>query len=144
MSQRIKRVSELLKRELSSVLEKHYRFDGVILTVHDVEATPDLKQSFAYIGVLGTGISKEFVIEKLNKNRGAIQREVHKRIVMKNSPQIFFRLDQSVERGVRILNAIDSLPPPADPLPEGEEEASAVTAAKALDQGRPRSQLCNE
>ena len=123
MSQRIKRVSELLKRELSSVLEKHYRFDGVILTVHDVEATPDLKQSFAYIGVLGSGISKEFVIEKLNKNRGAIQREVHKRIVMKNSPQIFFRLDQSVERGVRILNAIDSLPPPADPLPEGEEEA---------------------
>lgn len=123
MSQRIKRVSELLKRELSSVLEKHYRFDGVILTVHDVEATPDLKQSFAYIGVLGTGISKEFVIEKLNKNRGAIQREVHKRIVMKNSPQIFFRLDQSVERGVRILNAIDSLPPPADTLPEGEEEA---------------------
>ncbi|MCX6855980.1 MAG: 30S ribosome-binding factor RbfA [Verrucomicrobia bacterium] len=123
MSQRIKRVSELLKRELSSVLEKHYRFDGVILTVHDVEATPDLKQSFAYIGILGTGINKDFVIEKLNKNRGAIQREVHKRIVMKNSPQIFFRLDQSVERGVRILNAIDSLPPPADPLPEGEEEA---------------------
>lgn len=123
MSQRIKRVSELLKRELSSVLEKHYRLDGVILTVHDVEATPDLKQSFAYIGVLGTGMTKVAVIEKLTKNRGAIQREVHKRIVMKNSPQIFFRIDESVERGVRILNAIDSLPPPADPLPEGEEEA---------------------
>jgi len=123
MSQRIKRVSELLKRELSSVLEKHYRLDGVILTVHDVEATPDLKQSFAYIGVLGTGMTKEAVIEKLTKNRGAIQREVHKRIVMKNSPQIFFRIDESVERGVRILTAIDSLPPPADPLPEGEEEA---------------------
>jgi ribosome-binding factor A len=123
MSQRIKRVSELLKRELSSVLEKHYRLDGVILTVHDVEATPDLKQAFAYIGVLGTGMTKEAVIEKLTKNRGAIQRELHKRIVMKNSPQIFFRIDESVERGVRILNAIDSLPPPADPLPEGEEEA---------------------
>jgi ribosome-binding factor A len=41
---------------------------------------------------------------------------------MKSSPQIFFRLDQSVDRGVRILNAIDNLPPPADPLPEGEEE----------------------
>jgi ribosome-binding factor A len=95
----------------------------VILTVHDVEATPDLNQSFAYIGVLGSGMTKEAVIEKLTKNRGAIQREVHKRIVMKNSPQIFFRIDESVERGVRILNAIDSLPPPADPLPEGEEEA---------------------
>jgi len=121
MSQRVQRVSELLKRELSTVLERLYHFDGHILTVHDVQATPDLKQSFAYIGVLGKG-DHTLIIEKLNKQRGAIQREVHKRIVMKNSPQIFFRLDESIERGVRILNAIDNLPPPADPLPEGEPE----------------------
>ena len=122
MSQRVLRVSELLKREISTVLERHYRFDGVILTVHDVEATPDLKQCFVYVGIIGKAMSGEFVIDKLNKQRGAIQREVHKRITMKSSPQIFFRLDQSVDRGVRILNAIDNLPPPADPLPEGEEE----------------------
>lgn len=122
MSQRVLRVSELLKREISTVLERHYRFDGVILTVHDVEATPDLKQCFVYVGIIGKALSGEFVIDKLNKQRGAIQREVHKRITMKSSPQIFFRLDQSIDRGVRILNAIDNLPPPADPLPEGEEE----------------------
>jgi ribosome-binding factor A len=104
------------------VLERHYRFDGVILTVHDVQATPDLKQCFAYVGIIGKAQSGEAIIDKLNKQRGAIQREVHKRITMKSSPQIFFRLDQSVDRGVRILNAIDNLPPPADPLPEGEEE----------------------
>jgi ribosome-binding factor A len=45
---------------------------------------------------------------------------------MKNSPQIFFRLDQSIERGVRILNAIDNLPPPAAPLAEGEVEPDFV------------------
>ncbi len=122
MSQRVQRVSELVKRELSMVLERHYRFDGVVLTVHEVQATPDLKQCFAYIGVLGKAQDPDGIIEKLNKQRGAIQREVHKRIVMKNSPQLFFRLDQSVERGVRILNAIDSLPPPAPPLAEGEAE----------------------
>ncbi len=122
MSQRVLRVSELLKREISTVLERHYRFDGVILTVHDVQATPDLKQCFVYVGIIGKALSGEFVIDKLNKQRGAIQREVHKRITMKSSPQIFFRLDQSIDRGVRILNAIDNLPPPADPLPEGEEE----------------------
>ena len=104
------------------VLERHYRFDGVIITVHDVQATPDLKQCFAYVGIIGKAQSGEAIIDKLNKQRGAIQREVHKRITMKSSPQIFFRLDQSVDRGVRILNAIDNLPPPADPLPEGEEE----------------------
>ena len=111
MSQRVQRVSELVKRELSMVLERHYRFDGVVLTVHDVEATPDLKQCFAYIGIIGKAGQEQTIIEKLGKERGSIQREVHKRIVMKNSPQIFFRLDQSIERGVRILNAIDNLPP---------------------------------
>lgn len=104
------------------VLERHYRMDNAILTVHDVRATPDLKQAFAYIGIITTSGNQEAIIEKLNKARGAIQREVHKRVIMKNSPQIFFRLDNSVERGVKILNAIDNLPPPADPLPEGEEE----------------------
>lgn len=122
MSQRVLRVSELVKRELSTVLEKHYRFDGLILTVHDVQATPDLKQCFAYIGFIGDERRAEAIIEKLNKERGAIQREVHKRVVMKTSPQIFFRHDKSVARGVRILNAIDNLPPPAPPLAEGEDE----------------------
>jgi ribosome-binding factor A len=123
MSQRVLRVSELVKRELSMVLERLYRMDNAILTVHEVRATPDLKQCFAYIGIIATGgVDEEGIIEKLNKQRGAIQREVHKRVIMKNSPQIFFRLDKSVEKGVRILNAIDNLPPPADPLPEGEEE----------------------
>lgn len=122
MSQRVARVSELVKRELSMVLERHYRMENAILTVHEVIATPDLKQCFAYIGIISTQGNEEAIIEKLNKARGAIQREVHKRVIMKNSPQIFFRLDNSIERGVRVLNAIDNLPPPANPLPEGEEE----------------------
>jgi len=108
------------------VLERLYRFDGLILTLHEVRATADLKQSFAYVGILGACPDPEAVIEKLNKARPAIQREVHKRLSMKSSPQIFFRLDNSVERGVRILNAIDNLPPPADPLPEGESEPKMV------------------
>jgi ribosome-binding factor A len=97
MSQRVLRVSELVKRELSMVLERLYRMDNAILTVHEVRATPDLKQCFAYIGIIATGgVDEEGIIEKLNKQRGAIQREVHKRVIMKNSPQIFFRLDKSV------------------------------------------------
>lgn len=122
MSQRVQRVSELVKRELSSVLERHYRQANAILTVHEIRTTPDLKQCFAYVGIISTGANEEAIIEKLNKERGAIQREVHKRVILKHSPQIFFRLDKSVERGVRILQAIDDLPPAADPLPEGEEE----------------------
>jgi ribosome-binding factor A len=127
MSQRIARVNELIKRELSMVLERHYRFDGLIITVHDVVTTADLRQCFAYIGILGTAQDPQAIIDKLTKERGNIQRELHKRVILKHSPQIFFRLDTSIERGVRILNAIDSLPPPApDPVEDEPEAAEAV------------------
>jgi ribosome-binding factor A len=127
MSQRIARVNELVKRELSMVLERHYRFEGVVITVHDVVTTPDLRQCFAYIGILGTARDPQAIIDKLTKERGNIQRELHKRVILKHSPQIFFRLDTSIERGVRILNAIDNLPPPApDPI---EDETQAADSA---------------
>lgn len=122
MSHRIERVGELIRRELSRILEKGYGFAGSLLTVHDVNPTPDLKQCFIYIGIIGPEHNQEEIIEKLNKQRAFIQKDLYKRVVMKNSPQLFFRLDKSVERGVRILHALDNLPPPADPLPPGEED----------------------
>ncbi|MCE2694148.1 MAG: hypothetical protein LW645_07765 [Verrucomicrobiaceae bacterium] len=36
------------------------------------------------------------------------------------SPQLFFRLDKSVERGVPLLNIIDNLPPPLPDEPAEE------------------------
>ena len=62
------------------------------------------------------------VIEKLKANRGYIQRDLYKRVKLRSSPLLSFRLDRSAERGVRILNAIDNLPPEApqsEPPPEG-------------------------
>jgi ribosome-binding factor A len=122
MSHRVQRVAELVKRELSMILEKDYSFGGCIATIHEVRPTPDLKQCFVYVGFLGPEDKKAAAMEKLNTERTFIQKALHKRMTMKHSPQLFFRLDTSVEKGVRILNAIDNLPPPADPLPEGEEE----------------------
>jgi ribosome-binding factor A len=122
MSLRIQRVAELVKRELSMILEKDYSFGGSIVTIHEARPTPDLKQCFVYVGILGPEEDRQQVMDKLNRDRPFMQRALHKRMTMKNSPQIFFRMDTSIERGVRILNAIDNLPPPADPLPEGEEE----------------------
>jgi ribosome-binding factor A len=86
MSQRIARVNELVKRELSMVLERHYRFEGVVITVHDVVTTPDLRQCFAYIGILGTARDPQAIIDKLTKERGNIQRELHKRVILLQIP----------------------------------------------------------
>jgi ribosome-binding factor A len=118
MSERLPRVNELMKRELSMVLERGYRFESVVLTVHEVVVAPDLRQASAWIGILGKAHDAQGIIDKLNKERGNIQRELYKRVKLKHSPQILFRLDKSIERAVSLINAIDNLPPPmADPEP---------------------------
>ena len=49
-----------------------------------------------------------------------IQRDLYKRVTLRNSPQLVFRMDNSIERGVRVLDIIENLPPMADPAPEDD------------------------
>ena len=123
MPERLPRVNELMKRELSMVLERSYRYETIVLTVHQVVVAPDLRQASAWIGILGKAHDEQSLIDKLNKERGSIQRDLYKRVKLKHSPQILFRLDKNIERAVSLINAIDNLPPPmADPLPEPEAD----------------------
>ncbi len=124
MSLRTQRAAELIRRELATILERDYTFRGKLLTVQAVELDPDFKSGRVWISILG---GKDYdhveIIEKLNAARGSIQRDLYKRVTLRNSPQLFIKLDRSVERGVRILNAIDNLPPPApdNDLPSSDE-----------------------
>jgi ribosome-binding factor A len=123
MTHRVQRVKELIRRELGMILEKDYDFGGRLVTIHEVDVTPDFKQCFVYLGVLGKESGDEAVIKKLQANRPQIQRSLYKRVTLRNSPQLFFRVDHSVERGVRVLNLIESLP---EPLPDEEPEAGTA------------------
>lgn len=112
MNVRLERVRELIRRELATVLERNFSFPNKLITVHDSIPTADLKSCRVYVGVLGGSLKeREDVIEKLKTARGAIQRELYKRVKLKNSPQLWFQLDTSAERGVHTVNVIDNLPP---------------------------------
>lgn len=126
MSLRTQKVCELIRRELSMILEKDYRSENCLVTVHDVDVTPDMKQCFVFVGVIGKSYQQDAAIERLTKARGSIQRDLYKRVKLRSSPHLYFRLDKSVERGVPLLNIIDNLPPPApDPEPGEELESGA-------------------
>ncbi len=127
MSQRLLRVCELLKRELGAVLQRDYIFDGVLVTVNSVDVTPDLKQGHVFIGVIGDQKLARRVVEKLNREHGAIQRKISRRVVLKNTAKLTFTLDDSIERGVHLLTVIqdvDALPtaPPDTETPDGVEK----------------------
>ncbi len=123
MNHRLARVKELIRRELGTIFERSFRWEGSLVTIHDLDLTPDLKQCFVYVGILGNGAPRDQIIKKLNEGRSQIQRDLYKRVILKNSPTLSFRVDDSIERGVRVLHAIETLPePPEDYGPNLIEE----------------------
>jgi ribosome-binding factor A len=118
MSRRLDRVNELLKREISAVIQKEFEFPGSLVTLGAVEVTPDLKEAKVFVSVMGEGDGG--VLKKLNDQHGLIQNRVSKRVVLRSTPVLRFLEDASVERGVDIVNLLDEvakLPtaPPEEP-----------------------------
>ena len=120
MSQRIARINELLKREISAVVDKSFEFPGSLVTIHDVETAADLKSARIFVGVVGPAEKDGSVITTLNAKHGFIQNAVMKRVVLRYTPQFSFIPDDSIERGVRVLNILDEIG--EIDLPEESEE----------------------
>ena len=109
MSQRLSRVNALLLREIGNCIEKSFEFPGLLVTVHAVEIAADLKAAQVFVGVIGSPEEAKAVVDELNAKRGFIQRTVMKRVTLRNTPILHFQGDDSVERGVRLLNILDEI-----------------------------------
>jgi len=119
---RLQRVNELLKREISAVIQREFEFKDSLVTVTGVDVTQDLKEAKVFVSVLGPGLGT--VMQRLKEKRGMIQSRVTKRVVLKNTPVLDFRADDGTERGIGIVNLLDEVEetvPKAPPAPEGEE-----------------------
>ena len=121
MSRRLVRVNELLRREIGTVVQKDYEWHGKLVTISGVEVTPDLKEGKVWTSVLGGDAQP--VLHKLNRDHGAIQKKVMKRVVLKSTPVLRFCSDTSAERGVDMVNLLQEVDkiPKAPELPEEEE-----------------------
>src|SRR4029450_920447 len=110
MKHRLLRVNELLKRELSALLVREMTFENLLVTVNQVDVTPDLKSAHVYVSVLGSEGRKE-MLPKLEANRAARQAHVSKHVFLKKTPHLFFHLDDSIERGSRVLEILQEIEP---------------------------------
>jgi ribosome-binding factor A len=116
MKHRQLRVNEVIKRELSAIVAREINFAGVLVTINAVDVTPDLKSAHVFVSILGpaTGAS---VIDKLAAHRVALQAELSRHVVLKYTPHLVFHLDDSIERGARVLEILQDLGKPS-----GEDE----------------------
>ena len=78
-------------------------------SVVEVEVAPDLKSAKAYISVLGDEKAQQDTLEGLRSAEGYIRRALAKSINLRNTPEIRFVLDQSIEYGVNMSKLIDDV-----------------------------------
>lgn len=109
MKNRLARVNELIQRELGTIIQKDFEFPGLLVTINGVEITPNLQHCNVYIGVLGKISDQHHVIEKLEAKRSHLQKRLMSRITLKSTPHLHFKLDNSVERGVRITSIMQEI-----------------------------------
>lgn len=122
MSQRMLRVRELMKRELGVILNREFEFGGALVSVADVDVTPDLRQGHVFVSTLGAKGREQSIIDKLNANSGVIQNKMIKRVVLKFTPQLHFKHDDSIKRGVEMVEFIDDIDIPDEIAPLGEND----------------------
>ena len=105
------RVNAEVQRELSNILRAGIKDPRVapMTSVVAVEVAPDLKTCKAYISVLGDEKPQQDTIRGLQSAEGYIRRELARTINMRNTPEIRFIVDQSIEYGVNISKKIDEV-----------------------------------
>lgn len=105
------RINGEVMRELSNIIRGELKDPRVSLmtSVVAVDVTPDLKFCKAYISVLGSEEERAATLEGLNSAKGHIRRQLAHSVNLRNTPELTFIMDQSIEYGVNMSKRIDEV-----------------------------------
>lgn len=105
---RMLRVNELVKRELSEGIERDIAAEvNGLVTVTSAKVAPDLRSARVMISVLGA--KEEAVLEMLERDRADLQNTLARNTSLKYTPILDFRIDRSLEKADEVLDIIDEL-----------------------------------
>ena len=105
------RINAEVQKELSRIISQEIKDPRIhpVTSVVACEVAPDLKTCKAYISVFGTDEQRENTRLGLNSAAGYIRKELARYVNLRNTPEITFIMDQSIEYGVTMSKKIDSL-----------------------------------
>ena len=110
MSQRTDRLDELLRQEIGAMLEREIADPRMgFATVTQVETDPDLRHARVWVSIIGGTAERSATLVALDHAMVFIRRELGTRLRLKRIPDLHVRLDDSIERGTRILQVIDAI-----------------------------------
>ena len=109
---RQERMSVEIQRFLAQILMeqiKDPRVDLSTVSVTRVDVSPDLGHARIHISVLGNEEKQQQTMKVLEKAKGFVRTELAKEIQLRHAPELEFRLDKSIEHGIRISSLLEEI-----------------------------------
>lgn len=116
MSQRVVRVNELLKREISHVLHTRYRSESVQITILGVDTSPNLRNARVMFSTHGDEVARMRADNLFRKHAESIRREVGAVVSLKFLPHLHFHYDPGADAGARINELLDEMGLEGEPI----------------------------
>jgi ribosome-binding factor A len=109
MAHRIERINNLIRREISELLERQVKDPrlGSFVIITEVSTSSDLRYAKIFVSRMGNETEKQETLSALVGASGFLRNELSKHLRLRRIPELNFRLDDSIERGVRLLELID-------------------------------------
>ena len=128
-SERSSRVNSDVRKVIGHIIEFELKDPGIsgLTSVVKTEVTKDLKICKCYISVLGDEASGQSTIEGLRRGAGFIRKRLAESLNLRNTPEIHFVLDKSIEYGVNMSRKIDEIMKPINERDNAQSETEEST-----------------
>ena len=111
MAHRIERVGNLIRHEISELLQRQVKDPrvGNFVTVTEVSISPDLRYAKVFVSCIGSEEERQKTLSGLTAASGFLRNQLAKRLRLRRVPELSFHWDDSIERGARLLQLIDEV-----------------------------------
>ena len=107
---RNRRVAQLIKEELAILIQEKFPLSQFgLITLTNVDVSSDLKNSTIYFTSLNQKESNLELTAELNQHAGYFRHEISQLLTSRTVPSIYFKYDNSIERGQRLSSIIESI-----------------------------------
>ena len=109
MTRRTERINDQLREEISALVLREMKDPriGGLVTITEVEVSPDLSRAKVFVSVLGSEDEKKSTLKALAAGAGFLQRELRRRLTIRRMPELTFVADDSIAHGSRILSLLN-------------------------------------
>jgi ribosome-binding factor A len=141
MTARTDRIDELLRQEIGAILAREIADPRVgFATITGVETAPDLRHAKVFVSIIGQPLERQEALRALGRAMPFVRHELGKRLRLQRIPEFHLELDETLERGTRVLRLLDELEAGHNPdelPPVGESLPTPVKRLPHLGDAEP-------